>query len=577
MTISLYGKSQVGNGPVPVGGLGLTGVEEGMSMEEIIVIGHKNPDTDSVCSAYCYAQLKNRLTPQSSYRPARCGTLNQQTRFVFERLQLKPPRFIKDVYAKVADVMSREVRSISVASPVMEVVENIEKHEIRLTPVLTAQGRYAGIVSIMEVADFLMSGGAVRPVYQFEQQNFSKVLPGSYLLRGRRETFRASLVVGAMPYERFVERVSCLSHSESLLVVGERRDVIRFAIDHQFAAIVLTGFRPGEEVGIDFSDYQGTVFISDLDTAATVRQIVLSVPAASIMNTRIPAIKENDYLEEIKALILKSGHRGFPVVDEQGYLSGIVTRSDLLRRVSKQLILMDHNELSQAVDGAEKAEICEIIDHHRLGTAKTKLPVYFYAKPVGSTCTLVYQLYKINQVEIEEEIAALLLSGIMADTVILKSPTTTAEDVAAVAELSEIAGLDHLEYGREVFSSADNLKDRNPDEVINADFKVYADFGLQVGIGQVEIVSIRELDESFSALLAALKAVVAEKRLDWGMLLVTDIISGRSQLISYGLDAAEPIIAYRKLAANLFDLPGVLSRKKQLLPEILRVLEELKS
>lgn len=544
-------------------------------MEEIIVVGHKNPDTDSVCSAYCYAHLKNCLAPQTSYRPARCGTLNQQTRFVFERLNLKPPLFIKDVYAKVADVMSREVRSVAVDSPVMKVVENIEKHKIRLTPVLDGQGRYAGMVSMMEVADFLMSGGAARPVYEFKQQNFSKVLSGAYLLRGHRETFKASLVVGAMPYERFVERVSSLSHSESLLVVGERLDIIRFAIEHQFAAIILTGFRPGEEVRIDFSDYQGTVFISDLDTAATLRKIVLSVPAESIMNTRIPAINESDYLEEIKTRILKSGHRGFPVVDEQGCLSAIVTRSDLLQRVSKRLILMDHNELSHAVDGAEKAEICEIIDHHRLGTAKTKLPVYFYAKPVGSTCTLVYQLYKINQVEIKKEIAALLLSGVLADTVILKSPTTTTEDVAAVAELSEIAGLDHLEYGREVFSSADNLKDRNPDEVINADFKIYEDFGLQVGIGQVEIVNIREIDDSFSALLAALKAVVAEKRLDWGMLLVTDIISGRSQLITYGLDMIEPLIAYRKLQDNLFDLPGVLSRKKQLLPEILRVIEEL--
>jgi len=257
----------------------------------------------------------------------------------------------------------------------------------------------------------------------------------------------------------------------------------------------------------------------------------------------------------------------------------VVTRTDLLKKVARRLILVDHNELSQAVEGAEKAEVCEIIDHHRLGTAKTRLPVYFYAKPVGSTCTLVYQLYRINRMEIEVPVAAVLLAGILSDTVILKSPTTTAEDREAVVELSRRAEIDYQEFGRQLFSSSDSLKERDPRRVIEADFKAYEEFGLKVGIGQVEIVNLGELDESCDPLLTALGMVTAEKGLDWGLLLVTDIIASHSRLLSCGPKAAvaERILAYRRLNEHLFDLPGVLSRKKQLLPEILRVLEELNS
>lgn len=544
-------------------------------MKEIIVIGHKNPDTDSICSAYCYAQLKNKLTPHIKHTAARCGTMNPQTKYIFNRLNLDAPLFIADVYPKVIDVMTKDVIAVNHDAPIMDVMKNIDTLKIRLTPVICENGKYAGIVSILELADFFITGDTGRPTYLFNKHNFGKVLDGFYHINGNKDQFTASLVVGAMPYERFIERMENLPHEETVLIVGKRRDIIQYAIDHHFPALILTGFKGEEDIDIDFANYTGTVFISAHDTSETLRKIVMSVPATAIMTSNVPTIKETDYLEYVRDLMLQDDHRGLPVINDTGQLTGIVTRSNLLKKVSKRLILMDHNEISQAVDGAEKSEICEIIDHHRLGTPKTKFPVYFYAKPVGSTCTLVYQLYKFNQIEIDQTIASLLLSGVLSDTVILKSPTTTKEDVDAVNELSAITNIDHIEYGKDIFSSSDNLKDRDPNEVINADFKIYEEFGVKAGIGQVEIVNMSELDESFDALLSSLKTTASHKGLNWSMLLVTDIISSHSKLISVGLDAGEKVLKYRKLTDNLFDLPGVLSRKKQLLPEILRVIEEL--
>ena len=548
-------------------------------MLETIVVGHRNPDTDSVCSAYGYARLKNRLDPEAACLPARCGTLNPQTRFVFDHLGITPPAFIKDVYPKIADIMTSQVNCIEYGDPILEVMEKIEQYKVHLLPVISARGRYAGIVSIFELAEFFMAGGDGRPVYHFRRDNFGRVLDGFYFIRGEQAEFPASLFVGAMPYDRFLDRVSRVRHESAVLIVGKRRDHIRYAVEHQFPAIVLTGFKDRDDIDFNFDGYRGTVFVSRLDTAETIRKLIVSVPAGTIMVTDVPTISPQDYQEDVRDLMLKSDYRGLPVVDEEGGLLAVVTRTDLLKKVARRLILVDHNELSQAVEGAEKAEICEIIDHHRLGTAKTRLPVYFYAKPVGSTCTLVYQLYRSHRVALDPGVAAVLLAGILSDTVILKSPTTTDEDREAVAELGRLAGLDYADFGRRIFSSSDSLKERDPRRVVDADFKVYDEFGTKVGIGQVEIVNLAELEESFVPLRAALGTVTAEKGLDWGLLLVTDIIKGHSRLLSCGprAAAAERILAYRRLDDGLFDLPGVLSRKKQLLPEILRVLEGLDS
>ncbi len=329
----------------------------------------------------------------------------------------------------------------------------------------------------------------------------------------KKDEFEATFIIGAMPYERFKERINTMELKKKvILVVGKRRDIIEYAIENQLPAILLTGIKGDADMDIDFTGYKGWVYLSDLDTAETLRNLQLSIPAKSFMKTDVPHLTEDDYLDAAGETLMSVDHKGLPVTND-GRLIGIFTRSDIIKKVQKELILVDHNELSQAVDGAETARITEIIDHHRLGTIKTKTPIHFYAKPVGSTCTLVSQLYKINGLEPDPKTAAVLLSGILSDTVILKSPTTTKQDVEAVHELAGIAGLDfEKKYGVEMFSSTDNLKSRTPEDIIGTDFKVFSEYGRTVGIGQVEVVNLEELDDVKQTLLEGLDKVKEEKR-----------------------------------------------------------------
>lgn len=544
-------------------------------MPEIYVVGHKNPDTDSIASAYGYAKLKNVLDPENIYTAARCGNLNKQTRFIFDKFGITPPVFIKDVYPRVSDVMTRKVIAIDENEPVFGVIRNIDELKIRITPVVEGGNVFKGVVSIFELSDFLATKDVTtKPVFHFRAENFEKVIGGYSYVRGKKEEFKASVMIGAMPYERFKARMEAQQSKEIVLIVGKRRDIIEYAVKSQLPAIILTGIKDENDVDLDFTGYEGWVFISELDTAETVRRLQLSIPTKAVMKKDIPSVDEHDYLEEVKDKLLQIDHKGLPVLRDNR-LIGIVTRSDLIKKTQKGLILMDHNEISQAVDGAETAVIHEIVDHHRLGTIKTKTPIHFFAKPVGSTCTLVYQQYMINGTEIDKDTASILLSGILSDTVILKSPTTTEEDRKAVKALAETAGLNYEEYGVEIFSATDSLKTRDPQNIINTDFKIYEEYGVKVGISQVEVVTLQEMDEVKDILLEAIKKNTSDKSLDWGMLLVTDIIMEKSILLTTGFEAGEKILAYNKTEDRCFDLPGVLSRKKQLLPEILRVLEEL--
>ncbi len=543
-------------------------------MNEILVIGHKNPDTDSICSAYCYAALKNRLDPKEAYEAGRCGNLNRQTKFVFDTFAVPPPRFFGDIYPRVSDIMTRNVVAMDMNEPVYRAMKNIDELKIRINPVVES-GIFKGVVSIIEVTDFLISDNVSRnPEILLRPGNFPKVLRGRFFREGERDEFPGIFVIGAMPFEKSVRHMLSLDFEKTVLIVGMRRDIIEFAVEKRLPAIVITGVEAHEKLDIDLGGYNGWVYLSEMDTAWTYRRLMLSTPARAIMNSSLPGVAETDYVDAARDVLLKLDHRGLPVLRE-GKLVGIITRSDLIKRFQKRIILMDHNELTQAVDGAESAEIREIVDHHRLGTVKTRLPISVYARPVGSTCTLVYQLYKTNGVPMEPAVAGLLLSGILSDTTILRSPTTTPDDTEAVQDLARISGLDPEAYGIEMFSATESITTRDPKNVIEADFKVYREFGVSVGIGQVEVVNAESVFSVKEQFVASMREVCASKGINWAMLLITDIVKQDSLLVVTDLPRAERLMSYKKVGDNIYELTGVLSRKKQLLPEILRVLEEM--
>jgi len=546
----------------------------------IYVLGHKNPDTDSICSAYCYAAYKQYIDPSNTYIPAMCGTPNEQTRFIFEKCGIDLPPYLRDLHHRVQDVYENSIISLNENEPILEAIKVFQEHKIRTLPIVNDEGQYQGIVSLLEMTQFFIPTDYYqRPEHVLRPENFAKVLPGYFLKTAETQEFRTRFMVGAMSYETFLKRLEktlCYGKDDCrnpVLIVGNRMDILEYAVQHDFPAIVLTGVETDEEIAIDISQFKGWIYVSETDTAETVRLLRTSTPVKTIANKNVPTTKLYDTVEQVKSQLKKLDHRGMAVIDS-AKLIGLVSMSDLIDPKPKQVIMIDHNELSQGIEGIDKADIVEVIDHHRMGIQRTDKPIYIYAKPIGSSCTLVYQHYQMSNLAIPPQIAALLLSGILTDTVILRSPTTTRDDREAVEKLSQIANLSHIEWGKEIFSSAGSLMNADPAKVIAGDTKTYQEYGIRVGISQVEVITLHDLDTIKDAYFRELENARLQHRLDWMMLLVTDILMETSTLLMTPFEEIEDFLSYTKVNVCEYSLPGILSRKKQLLPEILNALRE---
>ncbi len=548
-------------------------------MDEIFVTGHRNPDMDSVSSAWAYARLLHKIDGRNNYKAIRCGHLNNQTKETFRSLGITPPGLEKDVHPRVADILSVPSHILRLSDPIHDAIKTIHDNNVSVVPIFDEEENFAGLVSVNEISDFSIQehvGG--RPSYSFRTANFEKALPGFCYKEGKQSTFSAAVMVGAMPFEVSIERIQRLLPDKPILVVGLRKRILEYAVEEQFPAIILTGVDKTGNIDFDFSGYRGTVFVSYTDTAETARLLRLSSPVYNIMGNGYPRLTVEDHFDQAKEQLINSDFRGLPVFSdkEKTSFAGVVTRRCFIDRPKRKVIMVDHNEADQSIRGIENAEIVQIIDHHRLGAEKTKTPIYVAAKPLGSTCTIVYQHYLQHGVRIDPTTAKVLLSGIISDTVMLKSPTTTEEDRGAVNRLAEIAGVDYFDFGTEIFRHTAVLGSRDPKEVVETDFKVYEEHGCRVGIGQVEVVTFQDLPDVIDSFYEALGKKGEEAHLDWTMLLVSNVLSESSKLLCTGFPEAEDKLVFRREENDLFDLPGILSRKKQLLPEILRVLEELK-
>jgi manganese-dependent inorganic pyrophosphatase len=548
-------------------------------MNTFHVIGHKNPDTDTICAAYCYAWFKKQMNPENEYIPGICGTPNETTDYVFKRFGVALPGLLKDLHSRVEDVMLTKIITIAENEPVLYAIKRFEEGHIRTLPVLHVDQTYLGALSIWEMSEFFMPRDfSKRPDYLFRPENFEKVLPGHYLKRGEEIEFETSLMVGAMSYNTFLIRLHqavSVDHQNNkypIIVVGDRLEVVEYALHLPFPAIILTGYSKEDTLPFDIGHFKGWIFVSEADTAETIRLLRTSIPVKAIANRDLPLMQRSDFVKKAKDLLKTTNYRGLPVV-EDNHLIGLVNSSSLVDPPRKKVIMVDHNEFSQSVDGIENAEICEIIDHHRISMVKTSNPIYIYAKPLGSTCTLVYQHYLSYQLEIPSKIAGLLLAGILADTVILKSPTSTAEDRTAAESLALIAGVDLIEFGKDIFSHTLNLTNTDACHVINEDLKIYTEHDIRIGIAQVEVVTLSDLDDVKDRFLQALEKCRYDLNVHWLMLLVTNILEEDSYLLSSVFPEGEKHLLYEKREEHVYHLPGILSRKKQLLPEILRVLE----
>ncbi|MFW5786543.1 MAG: putative manganese-dependent inorganic diphosphatase [bacterium] len=543
-------------------------------MSEVLIAGHQNPDMDCTCSATAYAYLKGLLHPDSTFTAIRSGALSNQIRDVYRQAGLSAPKHVDSIEPTVGDVVKRYEFCLNRADPVLRAFELVRERTISAIPVCGPDGSFEGVVGVNEIADYASAYHAgERPEYHFSTSNFERVLPGRFLKRGSVDDFVAPIATGAMPVERAFERMEQLSR-KPLLIVGNRSEILAYAVERAFPAIVITGLEGEAELDVDFSGYDGSVYLSETDTAESIRLLRLSSEIDMIVDSDVPHLDDTTAFDEAKTQLLNSEYRGFPVFRD-GTFVGMVTRRSFIERPRRRLILMDHNELDQAVPGAEYAQILEIVDHHRLDAPKTPEPIAVQTRPVGSTCTIVWQEFVTHRIEIPVNIAIILFSGILSDTVNLQSPTATDIDRRAVEDLEEITGISRDEQTKRLFSRLKALQEREPHEIVTADFKVYGEAGLRFGIGQAEVTTLVDADSYAGRLEAALDDVAREKDLTWTMLMITDVVKGNSILLTNGFRGGDGKLVYPRINERMFRLAGVLSRKKQLLPEVVRVSSEL--
>ncbi|MDP2690348.1 MAG: putative manganese-dependent inorganic diphosphatase [Deltaproteobacteria bacterium] len=543
--------------------------------DPVYVIGHKNPDTDSICSAIGLAELK-RAEGMTDVHAARAGDVNPQTAFILDYFKVPAPRYLPNVYPKARDIMSVDVVHVTEDAPLLDVIEIMREERVRFIPVLDKGKKPVGALTLMDLARRYITVEAERSrVVETSLANIIGTLKAKAVLDFLGTAEKAfSVFIGAMAVDSFLGILGERDPAACAVIVGDRDEVQTASIEKGVGLLIVTGGFPVKERMVELARARGTsIVVSPHDTATTALLVRLSTPARSICEAAFEKASPDDLVEDIRYRV--AGGNGIVVLDSDGVMRGVITKSNLLRPSGTSLVLVDHNELSQAVDGAEKVDIIEVIDHHRVGNFQTAQPIPFICDPVGSTSTLVSELYRQRGVPIRKEIAGLLLGGVLSDTVILKSPTTTGRDEQAVKWLEEKAGLDHAAFGKEIFAATSSLKKRGAAAAVKGDFKVFEVKGRKFGIGQVETIGFGEFHEEKERLREELVKVKEKKDLQLSGLLVTDIVYGTSLFLAVAEREVLYNLDYPKMEDGVYELKNVISRKKQVVPHIIGVFDSV--
>jgi len=534
----------------------------------IYVIGHKNSDLDSIASAYAYARLL-QLQGEEEAIAARNGELKPEVRFVLERFQVEPPEAIDDVYLQVRDVMRRGVICAYLDQPLLEAGQLLQEHNRRSMPVVDADNKVHGIIATEDFAKLFFNDLDPRSVNRvpLKRDNLVRALRGRVLVEGRR-TLGNRVIVGAMQAETMADYVE----PGCLVVLGDRENAQLKAIESGAAALVITGDLLVSARTLTAAKQQGVMVISTAHhTFTAVRLINLSISTQDIMNREFDYCRPEDPMSEVQRTLAR--RRSMPVVDSEGTLVGYLSRTDILNARAKRVVLVDHNEQSQAVDGLEEADLLGIIDHHRIADVHTNRPIMFRADPVGCTGTIITGLYHEAGIAIPREVAGLLLAGLLYDTLILRSPTCTTKDERVAAELAEIAGEDIEQYGQEIFTAAAaDLSARSAEALITSDFKEFTVGDTKFAIGTVETASPAAIEKRTPELLTAMQRIAHERSYASLLFMLVNIIDMECHLLIWGGEQAIAEVLNAPLQADGHSVmvEGLVSRKKQLVPLLAR-------
>lgn len=550
----------------------------GNEKKKVWVIGHKNPDTDSICAAISYAYLKNQ-TEQGEFLAKRAGAINAETRYVLDYFGVKEPELESYAGAQIKDINIRKTAGVSSQISLKKAWELMKKLEVVTLPVTNRFGKLEGLIVTKDIATSYMDVFDNRVLAQARTQykTIAETLDGNVIVGNEHAYFvRGKVVVATSNPEYMADYIE----DDDLVILGDREEAQLQAIRSNASCIIIGGgLEVDEKVRALAEKSDCIVITTPFDTFSVARLINQSMPIKQFMTkNHIITFAIEDYVDEVKEEMSKVRHRDFPVLNEKGAYVGMISRRNLMKMQKKQVILVDHNEKSQAVDGINEAEIIEIIDHHRLGSLETMSPVYFRNQPLGCTSTIIYQMYQEKQVEIPPTIAGLLLAAIISDTLMFRSPTCTPLDKEVAYALSEIAGVEIEEFSKNMFQAGSDFKNKTTDEIFYQDFKIFHTDDCDFGVAQISAMSAEELDKVGEDLRPFMVQVLGDKKIDMVYVMLTDILEESSKVIFYGEDAGRILaLAFHKREEEEgIWLEGIVSRKKQFIPQLMNTIAEQK-
>lgn len=545
--------------------------------KKVWVVGHKNPDTDSICAAISYAYLKNQSGDKKTYVAKRAGAVNEETRYVLERFGVEEPPLVSYAGAQIKDINIRKTAGVSNQISLKRAWELMKKLEVVTLPVTNQFGKLEGVIVTKDIATSYMDvlDNCVLSKARTQYKTIAETIDGEVYAGNEHAHFvRGKVVIATSNPEYMADYIE----DDDLVILGDREEAQMQAIRSNASCIIIGGgLEVAEEVKKLAEKRDCVIITTPFDTFSVARLINQSMPIKQYMTRReLVTFDIDDYVDDVKDVMSRVRHRDFPVLGSNGNYVGMISRRNLMNMQKKQIILVDHNEKSQAVDGIGEAEILEIIDHHRLGSLETVSPVYFRNQPLGCTSTIIYQMYQEQRVEIPKEIAGLLLSAIISDTLMFRSPTCTPFDKGVAKRLAEIADVDIEDHAKKMFRAGSDFKNKTTEEIFYQDFKIFHTEDCDFGVAQISAMSGEELEQIGEQLRPFLPQVLGEKRLNMVYVMLTDILEESSKIIFAGEDAGKILAhAFKKQEdADGIRLDGIISRKKQMIPTLMNEMSE---
>lgn len=548
-----------------------------MEEKKVWILGHRHPDTDSICAAIAYANLKNKVENTNRYIPMRAGVVNPETAYVLQYFDVEAPELVSDVGTQIKDIQIRKTEGVSSHISMKKAWEMMNILKVVTLPVVNARNQLEGIIVTGDIAKSYMDvyDNSVLATARTQYKNMVETLEGKMICGNEHGYFVKGKVVIAVGTAEMLEQTI---EDDDLVIIGDSEESQLTAIKENCSCMIITnGYEVSGDV-IEAAESREVVLISTpYDTFTVARLINQSMPIKYFMTKEnIVGFDPDDFVDEVRDAVSKIRHRDFPVVDENQQYVGMFSRRNLMNTDKKKVILVDHNEKSQAVSNIDEAEILEIIDHHRLGSLETMAPLYFRNQPLGCTSTIIYQMYQEKGIEVTPKMAGIMCSAILSDTLMFRSPTCTALDKEVALELARIAGIDVEEHAMNMFEAGSDFSNKTEEEILNQDFKIFHSGNLDFGVAQVSAMGKIELDKVQKRIEPHLVRLLGEKKIDMIFVMLTDILNESTTLVFEG-DGASSIVRDSFGVTphdNCASLKGIVSRKKQFIPPLMNTLSE---